>query len=101
MSQCRSRTACESSCAKHTLLDITAAYREYFFVVVLCQGPGTAQIGEGGDNSWIVLDEDDDEDEKMEDNDEIEKPGVQKNPETATQSPQQKNGSKGEKYNNV
>lgn len=64
-----------------------------------CQGPGTAQIGEGGDNSWIVLDDDDDE--EMEDADEIEITGVQKNPETATQSSQHENGSKGEKKNNA
>ena len=62
--------------------------------VCFCQGPGTAQIGEGGDTSWIVLDEDD---EEMEQNDEIEITGEKRNPESATQASQQKNDSKGEK----
>ncbi|KAJ7357635.1 Exosome complex component RRP45 [Desmophyllum pertusum] len=57
------------------------------------KGPGTAQIGEGGDNSWTVIDDDD---EEMEDDDEIEITGVKTNNESAAQRLQQKNGSKGE-----
>ena len=74
-------------------------YQKYLFIYLFvclfccCQGPGTAQIGEGGDNSWIVLDDDDEE--EMEDNDEIKITDVQKKPKTATQTSQQKNGSKG------
>ena len=58
------------------------------------QGPGTAQIGEGGDNTWTVIDDDDEE--EMEDDDEIEITGVKTNNESAAQRLQQKNGSKGE-----
>ena len=68
----------------------------YLFIYLLfcyCQGPGTAQIGEGGGNSWIVLD--DDNEEEMEENDEIKITDVQKKPENTTQTSQQKNGSKG------
>lgn len=71
-----------------------------FFLSVCCcrQGQGTAQIGEGGDNTWIVLDDDDnDDDEEMKDNDEAEITGENTTPETMPQSPQQKNGNKGEK----
>ena len=69
----------------------------YLFVCLFCccQGPGTAQIGEGGDNSWIVLDDDDEE--EMEDNDKIKITDVQKKRETTTQTSQQKNGSKDKK----
>jgi len=56
------------------------------------KGPGTAQIGEGGDNTWTVIDEDDDE--GIKDNDDIEITDVRnRNPEPITQSTQQKNGS--------
>ena len=68
------------------------------------QGQGTAQIGEGGDNSWIVLDDDDDDDdddEEMKDNDEIEITGEKTTPDTVTQSSQQKNDSKGEEKDRV
>ena len=58
------------------------------------QGQGTAEIGEGGDNSWIVLDDDD---EEIKDDDEIEITGEKNTPETLKHSPQEKNGSKGEK----
>jgi len=71
-----------------------------FYLSVCCcrQGQGTAQTGEGGDNTWIVLDDDDnDDDEEMKDNDEAEITGENTTPETMPQSPQQKNGSKGEK----
>lgn len=73
----------------------------YLSVCCYCQGQGTAQIGEGGDNSWIVLDDDDgdDDDEEMKDNDEIEITCEKTTPETASQSSQHKNGSKGEKKN--
>ena len=78
----------------------------FFLFIFIClsvccyhQGQGTAQIGEGGDNSWIVLDDDDDDDDKeMKDNDEIEIADEKTmTPDTVTQSSQQKNGSKGEK----
>ena len=59
------------------------------------QGPGTAQIGEGGDNSWTVIDDDDD-DEEMEENDEIEITDVRKRtPDPVEQSSQQKNRNQG------
>ena len=72
----------------------------YIFVCFFCyhQGQGTAEIGEGGENSWIVLDDDDDDDDQeMKDDDEIEITGEKNTPETIKQSPQEKNGSKGEK----
>lgn len=72
----------------------------FIYLSVCCcrQGQGTAQIGEGGDNTWIVLDDDDnDDDEEMKDNDEAEITGENTTPETMPQSPQQKNGNKGEK----
>ena len=72
----------------------------FIYLSVFCyhQGQGTAEIGEGGDNSWIVLDDDDDDDdEEMKDDDEIEITGDKNTPETIKQSPQEKNGSKGEK----
>jgi len=64
------------------------------------KGQGTAQIGEGGDNSWIILDDDDDDDDKeMKDNEEIEVADEKTmTPDTVTQSAQQKNGSKVECY---
>jgi len=49
-------------------------------------------------NSWIVLDDDVD-DEEMKDNDEIEITGEKTTPETTPQKSQQKNGSKGEGKN--
>ncbi|XP_027059880.1 exosome complex component RRP45-like [Pocillopora damicornis] len=55
------------------------------------KGPGTAQIGEGGDNSWIVLDE---EDGEMEESEEVEITGEERNSESPTPESQQKNGSK-------
>ena len=64
---------------------------------LLCyiQGPGTAQIGEGGDNSWTVID-DDDHDEDMEENDEIEITDVRKrNPDPVEQGSQVKNRNQG------
>lgn len=80
---------------------VTAFFCLFIFIYlsVCCyhQGQGTAQIGEGGDNSWIVLDDDDDDDGKeMKDNDEIEMTGEKTTPDTVTQSSQQKNGSKGD-----
>ena len=65
----------------------------FFLIVCFCQGPGTAQIGEGGDNSWIVLDE---EDGEMEESEEVEITGEERNSESPTPESQQKNGSKGE-----
>lgn len=63
------------------------------------KGQGTAEIGEGGDNSWIVLDDDDDDhDEEMKNDDEIKITREKNTPETIKQSPQQKNGSKVEQY---
>jgi len=71
----------------------------YLSVCYYHQGQGTAQIGEGGDNSWIILDDDDDDDDKeMKDNEEIEVADEKTmTPDTVTQSAQQKNGSKGDK----
>ena len=72
----------------------------FIYLSVFCyhQGQGTAEIGEGGDNSWIVLDDDDDDDdEEIKDDDEIEITGEKNTPETLKHSPQEKNGSKGEK----
>ncbi|CAH3039177.1 unnamed protein product [Porites lobata] len=58
------------------------------------KGPGTAQIGEGGDNSWIVIDDDDDDD-SMEENDDIEITEVQNsNNKAVIESSKQTNGSK-------
>lgn len=52
------------------------------------KGPGTAQIGEGGDNSWIVLD---DADEEMEESEIISEKRTSESP---TPVSQQKNGGK-------
>ncbi|PFX14581.1 Exosome complex component RRP45 [Stylophora pistillata] len=52
------------------------------------QGPGTAQIGEGGVDSWIVLDE---TDEEMEESEII---SEERNNESPTPVSQQKNGGK-------
>ena len=58
------------------------------------QGPGTAQIGEGGNNAWFVIDDDDDE--LLEKNDELEITDVRERKATPiSQTSQQENGKKG------
>ncbi|XP_068718992.1 exosome complex component RRP45-like isoform X1 [Montipora capricornis] len=57
------------------------------------KGPGTAQIGEGGNNAWFVIDDDDDE--LLENNDELEITDVRERKATPiSQTSQQENGKK-------